>query len=237
MTWLPRLALALAIAAAILLPLCGLGTRFGWWDWRTGLQLLRWCAYASLAAGALALGALLVPRLRAAWRTALLCALVISFCVASVPLGFQSRARSVPAIHDISTDTENAPAFVAVAPLRKDAPNPTAYPGREIAEQQKRGYPDLQPLVLQLPPPAAFERARAVAEQFGWEVVAADAAAGRIEATATTFWFGFKDDVVIRIAPAGGGSRVDVRSVSRVGRSDLGANARRIRDYLGRLSA
>jgi uncharacterized protein (DUF1499 family) len=68
-----------------------------------------------------------------------------------------------------------------------------------------------------------------------WEVVAADAAAGRIEATATTPWFGFRDDIVVRIVPADGGSRVDVRSVSRVGKGDLGVNARRIREFLGRL--
>jgi uncharacterized protein (DUF1499 family) len=67
--------------------------------------------------------------------------------------------------------------------------------------------------------------------------VAADSSAGRIEATATTPWFGFKDDVVIRVAPDPAGSRVDVRSVSRVGQSDVGTNARRIRAYLARLAA
>src|SRR6185436_13109225 len=157
-TWIPRLDLALAIVAAILLPLGGLGTRFGWWDYRVGLEMLRWCAYASIAACAVAIVSLCIPKLRAGRRTSLLCALVISFCIASVPLGFMSRARSVPAIHDITTDTENPPAFVAVLPLRKSAANASAYPGREIAEQQKKAYPDLQPHVLKTPPPAAFER-------------------------------------------------------------------------------
>jgi len=67
-------------------------------------------------------------------------------------------------------------------------------------------------------------------------VVASDAAAGRIEATATTRWFGFKDDVIVRIRPEAAGSRVDVRSVSRVGRGDLGANAARVREFLAKLS-
>jgi uncharacterized protein (DUF1499 family) len=71
----------------------------------------------------------------------------------------------------------------------------------------------------------------------GWELVASDSAAGRIEATATTPWFGFKDDVVVRVRPDGSGSRIDVRSVSRVGKSDVGANAKRIRTYLADIAS
>jgi uncharacterized protein (DUF1499 family) len=70
----------------------------------------------------------------------------------------------------------------------------------------------------------------------GWQIVDANASEGRIEATDTTFWFGFKDDIVIRVAATSGGSRIDVRSVSRVGRSDVGTNAKRIRCYLKRLT-
>jgi len=71
----------------------------------------------------------------------------------------------------------------------------------------------------------------------GGELVASDPVAGRIEATDTTFWFGFKDDIVVRVAPAPGGSRVDVRSTSRVGLSDVGTNAARIRKYLRALQS
>ena len=71
----------------------------------------------------------------------------------------------------------------------------------------------------------------------GWEIVASDPAQGRIEATATTFWFGFKDDIVVRLAAEGTGSRVDVRSLSRIGSSDVGANAQRIRAYLEKVKA
>jgi uncharacterized protein (DUF1499 family) len=85
------------------------------------------------------------------------------------------------------------------------------------------------------PPAAAFTRALGAARRMGWEIVAADSAAGRIEATATTTWFGFKDDVVVRIKPNQNGSRIDVRSESRVGGSDIGTNAKRIRRYLGEL--
>jgi uncharacterized protein (DUF1499 family) len=86
-----------------------------------------------------------------------------------------------------------------------------------------------------MPPDAVFDRALAEAQEAGWEIVTADKSSGRIEATDTTQWFGFKDDVVVRITPWGSGSRVDVRSVSRVGRSDVGTNAARIRDYLADL--
>jgi len=85
---------------------------------------------------------------------------------------------------------------------------------------------------LNRPPDRAFDLALAALHEMGWDLVAADATAGRIEATDTTFWFGFKDDVVIRVRPADGGSRVDVRSLSRVGVGDVGTNAKRIRAYL-----
>jgi uncharacterized protein (DUF1499 family) len=82
-----------------------------------------------------------------------------------------------------------------------------------------------------------MQKAIDAARALDWEIVASDAPAGRIEATATTMWFGFKDDIVVRVRPeAGGGSRVDVRSVSRVGQSDVGANAKRIREFIRRLA-
>jgi uncharacterized protein (DUF1499 family) len=92
-------------------------------------------------------------------------------------------------------------------------------------------------LHLDAPPAQAFDRALAAARAMSWEIVASDPAQGRIEATATTFWFGFKDDIVVRIAAEGAGSRLDVRSLSRIGKSDVGANARRIRDYLAKVKA
>ena len=103
------------------------------------------------------------------------------------------------------------------------------------ADAQRSGYPDIGPVDLAQTPAAAFDRALSVARAMGWTIVASDARTGRIEATATTAWFGFRDDVVIRVTPRGSGSRVDVRSHSRVGRGDLGANARRVRDFSARL--
>jgi uncharacterized protein (DUF1499 family) len=163
--------------------------------------------------------------------------LVIGLVVAWVPWTWKQRADSVPPIHDITTDLADPPAFEAILPLRAEAPNPSEYGGDSIAAQQREAYPDLAPLTLDLPLDAVFRRALEAARDMGWEIVDSDPARGRIEATATTPWFGFKDDVVIRVRPEGGGSRVDVRSVSRVGRSDVGTNARRIEDYLQELSA
>lgn len=145
------------------------------------------------------------------------------------------RARGTPPIHDVTTDTEDPPQFVAVLPARAGAANPVEYGGRDVAEQQRRSYPSVVPLHLGLPPAAAFDRALMTAREMGWDIVAADAAAGRIEATDTTLVFGFKDDVVVRIRPDGAGSRIDVRSLSRVGRGDMGTNAKRITAYLSRL--
>jgi uncharacterized protein (DUF1499 family) len=162
-------------------------------------------------------------------------AIVIAAGVAYVPSHWLQTARAAAAINDITTDPENPPAFVAVLPLRATAAVPAAYPGSETAKAQRRAYPDIAPLELAVAPAAAFARALDAATAMGWEIVAADAVAGRIEATATTPWFGFRDDVVVRVAPTPTGSRIDLRSVSRVGKSDLGANAKRIRAFLARL--
>jgi uncharacterized protein (DUF1499 family) len=138
-----------------------------------------------------------------------------------VPLEHVRRVKTLPYINDVTTDTEKPPQFSRAKPYES-----------HLGELQRIGYPDLRPLELALPPAQAFARARAAAQALGWEIAAADESAGRIEAVATTRWFGFKDDIVVRVAPAGSGSRIDVRSKSRVGRSDLGANAKRIQDFL-----
>jgi uncharacterized protein (DUF1499 family) len=228
--------LVAAVLAALLLLLAGPGVRLGLWSFRTGFDLLRWSAYLGLVALAVALVQLVVPRWRGQRPWMLGVAVVLGALAAGVPWYWRRLASRVPPIHDISTDTADPPAFVAVLPLRADAPNPATYGGPELAAEQARGYPDIHPLVLPATPPAAaFARARDAAREAGWTIVAADSSAGRVEATATTGWFGFKDDVVVRIRPEGQGSRVDVRSVSRVGTSDVGTNARRIRAYLDRL--
>jgi uncharacterized protein (DUF1499 family) len=227
---------ALAAASLLVAALAGVGHRFGWWHFYTGFVLFIGAAIAGVIAIAITLfgmmrGGSVVPFFptRAA---ILLCA-----SPAAVLFAFWYwQTRSVPPIHDITTDTQNPPAFQAVLAFRAGAPNPSKYGGAEIAAQQRRAYPDIKSLRLSNSTARAFAAAQAAVQDMGWEIVAADETAGRIEATDTTFWFGFKDDVVVRIVPSNGGSLIDVRSVSRAGRSDVGTNAKRIRTFLERLS-
>ena len=231
------LVILLALAAAAALLASGPGHRLGAWDFRTGISLVRWATYLSIAGVLLVVTTLAIPRLRVGGARWLAAALVVAGVTGGITGYWASRAASVPRIHDITTDTDNPPQLVATLPLRVGAENTAVYGGPKLAAEQKQGYPDIAPLTLALPPQAAFERARGVAQAMGWRIVAADPAAGRLEATDTTLWFGFHDDIVVRVAAADGGSRVDVRSVSRVGRSDIGTNAKRIRSFLDRLRA
>ena len=237
MKWLPRLAIGLAIIAALLLLAAGPGTRMSIWDFRFGFKLFAWAAFSGLAAAAIAFVMLLIGRLRRAHGVMLGAALLLGIGVAFVPWNGMREAKKVPPIHDISTDTTNPPAFVAILPLRADAPNPATYGGTKIAEQQAKVYPDIRPYITTEAPSRVFDHALKIAQATGWKIAASDPASGRIEGTATTAWFGFKDDVVIRIEPTtSGGSRIDMRSVSRVGQSDVGTNARRIRAFMEKLA-
>lgn len=232
-----KFVIAVALAGLAMLAFSGLGVRAGLWDYRFGLTLLRYSAYVGIASMVLAVVALLLTRPKGGAIFVLLGALAIGLVTFALPWSFSRTVRNVPPIHDISTDTETPPAFVAVLPLRANASNSAEYAGDSIASLQRAAYPDVQPIMLSESPGAAFARALAAASDMGWEIVAADSTEGRIEATATTTWFGFKDDVVIRVRAEGSGSRVDVRSVSRVGRSDVGANAARIRAYAAKLAS
>lgn len=224
-------ALLVALVAAACVLLAALGVWFGLWTFRTGFTLLRYGAYGGIAAALLAVVALVVSTSR---MKALL-ALVIALVVVGLPWSWQRQARSVPPIHDISTDLDDPPAFVAVVPLRADAPNPVEYAGDETATQQRAAYPDIRSLHLPMPPAEALARAERAAEALGWTVVAVAPEDGRLEASDTTFWFRFTDDIVVRVRSEDGGSRVDVRSKSRVGRSDVGTNAARIRRFMDHL--
>jgi len=234
---LSRLPLLVAMLAVVVLALAGPGVRLGLWDFRFGFGLMRYAVYGGGAAAALALVGLLWPKLRREGVRILAAALVAGAVVAAIPLLQLRQARTVPPIHDISTDLDDPPAFVAVVPLRGADSNPLDRADPALPEQQRQAYPSVRPARLGVPPAEAFERALAAVDTLGWEVVAADPVAGRIEATDTTLWFGFKDDVVVRVRAEGSGSRIDIRSVSRVGRSDVGANARRIRSFLELLEA
>ena len=225
-------ALVLALASGLVLLLTGPGYRIGLWPLLTAFGIMRWAVYGGAAAALLAGVALVRARGRSALGGL---ALVIALVVIGIPLRFQRMAASVPPIHDITTDTANPPVFEAVLPLRKDARNSLEY-SQDVARQQRGAYPDIKPLILETPAAQVFDRALRAAQEAGWEMVNASADTWRIEAVDTTAFFGFKDDIVVRLTPIGSRTVVDVRSVSRIGRSDVGTNARRIREYLAALS-
>jgi uncharacterized protein (DUF1499 family) len=223
--------------AIVLLGLAGPLYRLGVLELPNAFALLRWGAYVGVAGMVMALATAVWAYRRGARSEVIrsATAFVVAAVAFVVPYQWQRTARQVPPIHDITTDLENPPAFEAVIPLRAEAPNTLERPPI-VAQQQRDGYPDLAPITLSQPPAEVFDRALAVAQEAGWEIVTADKGSGRIEATDTTRWFGFKDDIAIRVTGAADGqSRIDIRSRSRVGRSDLGTNAERIRAYLQRL--
>ena len=164
--------------------------------------------------------------------------LALAAGVVVVPMATLLPAVGAPVIHDITTDTEDPPLFDAIVAIRGDTSNPLEYRGPELAATQRAAYPDIQPLVVGRPSDEVLDMSRAVAEALGWEIVTVDPDRGLMEATDTTYWFGFKDDVAVRLRPVGGdATRVDVRSISRVGGGDMGANAARIRRFVEGLQA
>ena len=213
--------------------------------YRTGLialpsafALLRWAAYLGIGGMAAALIAGAAAYFRGGRKTQGLAGLafVVGLVALAIPYSWQRSARNLPPIHDVTTDLDNPPAFDAVVPLRANAVN-SLERSPELTRLQRAGYPDLAPMTVPIPRKQAFDKALAVAQAQGWQIVTADKSSGRIEATDTTRSFGFKDDIVVRLTAWGSGTRVDVRSVSRIGRSDVGTNASRIRRYLDRLRA
>jgi uncharacterized protein (DUF1499 family) len=232
--------LVLALAAVVCAALAGFGSRLNFWHFRTGFAMLKWAAYGGAAAVLVSLAGAIAAGRGGHWRGVIfaVAGIAVGGAVFAVPYSWRLKAQSVPPIHDITTDIAKPPQFVAILPLRQGAPNPATYGGPEVAVKQLEAYPDIQPLLLNVSLPQAFEQALAPARAMGWRIVAAEPKEGRIEASDTTFWFGFTDDIVVRITAVDEHrSLVDVRSVSRVGRSDVGTNAKRIREYLRRLAA
>lgn len=143
----------------------------------------------------------------------------------------------MPWIHDVSTAADDPPPFIALRELRRRCANGVEYSGLR-GEEHQLAYPDMLPLLLTQSPAVIFQAALAVCASLQWVIAAADLnqAQGRIEATATTPWLRFKDDVVIRIRPHPDGLWLDMRSASRAGSSDFGANVKRIRTFLRELN-
>jgi hypothetical protein len=243
-----RLAFAAVLLSGAVSLAASFGTRFGLWTYKVGEPLI----YPAAAVGAIALVLAIVWVISALARNSSdgarygVIALLGAIAAFGVPANYARLAFTDPPIHDISTDIGNAPAFRALLPLRMGSENGPGYDGpmavrfhgktTTVAALQKKYYGDVIPFAQFIKPAKLFYRALAIANEDGWHVVDVDEKDGRIEAWDTTFWFGFVDDIVIRVRPAGKlGARLDIRSKSRVGASDLGSNASRLRAFLKRL--
>jgi uncharacterized protein (DUF1499 family) len=235
---LATLALGVGVLCAVAALLAGPAYRVGVLALGPALQTMRWSATIAIGGAAVALVAalLLMRSTTNGMRRRAVLALGIHLAVAAPLLYMYYQLQALPRIHDISTNTDSPPTFEAVLPLRAGAKNTVDYPAA-TGVQQRQAYPDIAPLMLPLAPPAAFGRAVDTARAMGWDIVATAPDKLRLEATDTTLLFGFQDDIVVRVTPQAQGSVVDVRSLSRVGGHDFGANARRVRVYLKRLAA
>lgn len=231
-----RILLYLSLIVAAVFLMSGYGYQWNLWELGFGFTLLRYGAYASIALFGVTLVSLWFLR-KSGFKaiTYLVIVLFLSGAATGTALYWQQRAQSAPPIHDISTDLEDPPAFVAMVRLREDAPNPPEYAGEETAEAQREAYPDIQPLFLDHDLQSVMDEAVMLVMGRRWDLVAINRQEGRIEATEKLGWFGFKDDVVLRFTESEGGTRVDMRSKSRIGRGDVGVNARRIDRFLSDL--
>jgi hypothetical protein len=253
-----RVSLILSLLLPVYFMGAALGVKFGFWSWQVGLMKLIVqfglpLIGITLLLGLVALVVTLIRKPRTGWAMAL-----VGLLIPVLALGYlgsvRSKSADIPPIHDISTDIADPPAFspkVMAARQATDA-NPVnamtapmgslkAYQGpafakiagKTLGQVGHEAYPAVRTLTVTADPAKVAAAAKAEARAQGWTAVTANPAAGVVEATAETFWFGFKDDVVVRVrAGALGGSIVDVRSTSRVGLSDIGANAARIEKFL-----
>lgn len=228
------LVLLVSILAALMVVLAGPAYKFGVLELMVAFSMLKYGLYVGVAAVVLLIIQLIFKR-KTMTALSVIVSVVCVVVALGVPLSMRSKASTVPPIHDITTDVNNPPEFIAIAPLRKDAPNPLAYPGGEVTQQQQAAYPELNSFTVSADLTTVYQAAERVIKDLGWQR-AEGALANTLEATDSTFWFGFKDDVVIRLTAQGENTVVDVRSKSRVGQSDLGVNAARITTFLEQLT-
>ncbi|MFP3874211.1 MAG: DUF1499 domain-containing protein [Thiohalophilus sp.] len=222
--------LLVALVSVILAAMAVSGYREGDLHFATAIQDFELAAYFAVAALVLSLiGAWLTrPATRQRGFVPAVLGVILALPLVAFIVNFEYAARAYPPINDITTDTDNPPDFW-------DVSNPAVYPGEKAARLQREGYPDLQPLYVALDSDEAFALAAEAARAMGWEIVAENEMDKQIEAVDTTFLFGFKDNIVIRVEEEQDQSRIDVRSQSRLGRIDRGVNAKRIQHYLNSL--
>jgi len=223
-----KLGAVLVTVSVALVLLTPYGNRSKWWGYGESVQLLQWSFGLGIAATLLLMIGLLLCRPGTGRRGFLptLLALLILIPALAIPGYWGYQKSKLPPIQDIATDPDEPVEFWM-------APTSRAWPGQKNADLQRAAYPGIRPLILNRPPDQVFQDAVALVKERGWRLWEPDAEEGRIEASISTFWFGFEDDVAIRVKKADGGTRIDMRSTSRFGGGgDGGTNARRIREFL-----
>ncbi len=231
-----NLTLLLALIGLAAIGIIVFGAKLGLWEPIVGFgyarQTINPIGYA-ISALALACLIYLFTRSNRTGKGKALFALVVGLGILTPTIMTTMRAPvRLPAIHDITTNTDAPPEFVVLTDSRPGARNTLAYGGQEIASQQKQAYPDILTIQSELAPADAFTKAVDIGQDMGWEIVDEDSVAMRYEASATTPFFAFIDDVVVVVTPNEDGSYIDLRSVSRIGRGDRGMNAERIREFI-----
>jgi uncharacterized protein (DUF1499 family) len=225
-----------AIFAVLAVGLMMFGARFSLWEPIVGFGLIRTymnpIAYGVIGLGVTGLIYQFAMRNRSGAVKALITCLVGAGLLAPMIYGQVQPSVSFPPIHDITTDTNNPPVFMVLDDNRAGAKNTLVYGGPEVAAQQHKAYPDIAPIQSNKPAPAVFAEALRVGKALGWEIVAQDPGGFRFEATARTPVYRFVDDVVVVVTSVGSASRIDIRSVSRIGLGDRGVNAARIREFI-----
>jgi hypothetical protein len=230
-TWSRRLAL-FAIAVVLLVIVI---VNLGFLDPVPAIASLAGSLFFAFVAMMLAFGAFVVI-----WRQGLrglglaVAALAIGAMILAYPGYLAVLFYRLPAVNDITTDPVDPPRFEAITKLRPRGANPVAYPGPAAMKFQRAAYPDIEPLLVSVPPIEAYDAALAVITKRKWRIVdlrppQTGRREGRIEAVARTPIMGFRDDIVVRVRAAEDGARIDMRSASRYGQHDFGANASRLR--------
>ena len=237
--WWAKALFVSAIVGLATLPIGALGSKFGIWPFTLGFMLLAVGVVLATIAFFVGIIAAVYANSKKLNEERKKC--LIGVAISIVVLGLMGNqflsASDVPSIHNITTDTENPPQFETLMAVREaEGANSVEYDAEKLGPLQRQAYPYVQSLVTRSAQSVVFDRTVAALTDLGMEVVAQNPNRGHIEATDTTFWFGFKDEVVVRISAEGVGSVVDIRSVSRVGQSDLGKNAQRIGQILNHLA-
>lgn len=229
-----KIALLVAVLAVALAALMVFGSSLGLWEPIVGFMASRkynnLLGYIVVVVALLALISSVTTKNKGVLASTIALILGLAILAPSI-MALLIEPVKYPPIHDITTNTQSPPQFIFLTDSRPGAKNSLVYGGDHIAAQQVQAYPSIQPIVSELPSTAAYQKALTVAQDMGWTIVYQDPQTLHFESTARTPFFNFADDVVVTVSSFKQNSRIDVRSVSRIGIGDRGVNAKRIQEF------